>query len=99
MMTPSFTSILSVFLVASSAFAAPVIQPNKDIVWNPKITSPKAGDSWAVGSTQTVTWETGDIPEQLKQSNGTVDLAHPDAMSENLDYGQFCCLLSYPPPN
>lgn len=91
----SFTSIISVLLVASSAFvsAAP-IKPNNDIAWSPTITAPKAGDSWAVGSTQTVTWSVGNIPEQLKLATGTVDLAHPDALSEHLDHGKLN-LFSY----
>lgn len=95
MMIPSFTSILSMVLVASSALvsAAP-IQPNEDIVWNPEITSPKAGDSWAVGSTQTVTWATSNLPSQLQNATGVLDLAHPDANSENLDFGKIALLLS-----
>ena len=46
--TTLFAAVLAAF--AGVAAAKPLI------VWDPKITSPKAGDVWAAGSTHNVTW-------------------------------------------
>ena len=46
--TTLFAAVLAAFVGVASA--AP------QTVWDPKITSPKAGDVWAAGSVQTVTW-------------------------------------------
>ncbi|KAI8994257.1 hypothetical protein BD414DRAFT_411938 [Trametes punicea] len=68
-----------VFAAAVSAVsAAPTVftEPKTEIVYRPHITSPKAGDVWPVGTTQTVTWDTSDIPDDAKNQTGLILLGY-----------------------
>ena len=77
-------------LIASSAFvaAAPAVIV-ENIVFNPMITSPEEGDVWTVGETKEITWKTDDIPEEEKESTGTILLGYveDDSANEHLDIG------------
>jgi len=71
-------------------------------VFNPKITNPTAGTTWAVGSQVTVTWDVSGIPEDQRNTKSRVvlgwiepgkldehlDLAHPLAQDFSLARGQ-----------
>ncbi|KAL5501699.1 hypothetical protein ACEPAH_8959 [Sanghuangporus vaninii] len=59
--------------------------PVVNIVYNPLITYPTAGVVWTVGETKTVTWKADEIPEELKNSTGTILLGYNEDDSENLD--------------
>jgi len=50
------TFIATIFLAASTSFAAPINSPQELIVFNPPIISPKASSAWAMGSDQVVRW-------------------------------------------
>lgn len=58
----------------------------KRIVYNPKIILPKADTVWEAGSVQRVTWETSDLPAELKQAAGMVKLGYlePGSINEHL---------------
>ncbi|OSC97211.1 hypothetical protein PYCCODRAFT_1350861, partial [Trametes coccinea BRFM310] len=60
----------------SAAPAAVFSKPKTDIVFRPHITSPQAGAVWPVGSTQTVTWDTSDIPEEARNQTGLILLGY-----------------------
>ncbi|KAL5524450.1 hypothetical protein ACEPAF_9590 [Sanghuangporus sanghuang] len=62
--------------------------PVVNIVYNPLITYPTAGVVWTVGETKTITWETSEIPEELRNSTGTILLGYNEDDSENLDIAQ-----------
>ncbi|KIM89031.1 hypothetical protein PILCRDRAFT_812920 [Piloderma croceum F 1598] len=87
MMTPSFTTFLAAFLVASAAVinAVPLAKPVSEYSYNPTITSPQADDVWTAGMNQTVTWETGTLPAAVRNYKGKLVLGHPSDVSENLD--------------
>ncbi|KAF9465754.1 hypothetical protein BDZ94DRAFT_1159402 [Collybia nuda] len=58
-------------------------------VFNPHITNPDANTEWPVGSKQTVTWETADIPpdSQLTRPDGKILLGHLGPVGGmNLDF-------------
>ncbi|KIM56802.1 hypothetical protein SCLCIDRAFT_1220079 [Scleroderma citrinum Foug A] len=84
-----FNSLLSFFLafvLAISYFArAAPVQPVENIVFRPMITYPTAGITWAACSTQKATWETDNLPDELKNATGLLLLGHQTADSENLD--------------
>lgn len=91
-----FNSAAALFsaLLASASFvsAAPASTPKVgspvvNIVYNPMVTYPTAGVIWTVGEVHTVTWNTADIPEELKESTGTILLGFNEDGSENLDIG------------
>ncbi|MFD9793626.1 hypothetical protein ACFWXK_22070 [Streptomyces sp. NPDC059070] len=44
-------------------------------VYAPPILSPVAGDVWPVGSTQTVTWDTSNPPQQITNPTGLIALS------------------------
>ncbi|KAL5519926.1 hypothetical protein ACEPAG_1586 [Sanghuangporus baumii] len=59
--------------------------PVVNIVYNPMITYPTAGVVWTVGERKTITWKTDEIPDELKNSTGTILLGYNEEDSENLD--------------
>ncbi|KAL5482531.1 hypothetical protein ACEPAI_9125 [Sanghuangporus weigelae] len=59
--------------------------PVVNIVYNPMITYPTAGVVWTVGERKTITWKTDEIPEELRNSTGTILLGYNEDNSENLD--------------
>jgi len=88
-----FTALLSALVLAVSTNATPVhVAERTDltelIVVVPQITSPVQGDIWRVNSTQTVTWNTSNIPESGKNNTGHILLGYVDgnSTSENLDF-------------
>jgi hypothetical protein len=91
MMTPSFTTFLTAFLVASAAVvsAVPVVKPVSEYAYNPTITSPQANDIWTAGMNQTVTWETSTLPAEVRNYKGKLELGRPSGDSENLDISTF----------
>ncbi|KAG1872398.1 hypothetical protein DFJ58DRAFT_652151 [Suillus subalutaceus] len=76
-------SIFSAFLLAF-ATAAPV-HPVELLAWSPTILCPTQFTIWPRGSTQTVTWETDNIPEEKLNSTGLLLLGYMANNSENLD--------------
>ncbi|KAF8633867.1 hypothetical protein AX15_001201 [Amanita polypyramis BW_CC] len=57
-------------------------------VYNPHITSPAAGTMWIVGSTVSVTWDTSDMPPDITNKKGRIELGYivDGDESEHLDY-------------
>ncbi|EIW53254.1 uncharacterized protein TRAVEDRAFT_87231, partial [Trametes versicolor FP-101664 SS1] len=58
-------------------------------VLRPPITSPKAGDVWTVGTTQTVTWNTTGIPASVGNPIGGMLLGYLEDGQQHLDTGIF----------
>jgi len=83
-----FTALLSALILVSSATASPApaaIRRSEDIVVSPSITHPGTGTTWLVGTTQTVTWDTSNIPSYGKSNTGTIMLGFNNGTeSENL---------------
>ncbi|EIN12913.1 hypothetical protein PUNSTDRAFT_82382 [Punctularia strigosozonata HHB-11173 SS5] len=85
MMFKSFAAVL--FAAAGLVAATPIVHPTEDIVFTPTITDPTAVTTWAVGSNQTVTWDTSKIPAEAQNSTGVLLLGYQqsDDDSEHLD--------------
>ncbi|KAH9924658.1 uncharacterized protein BXZ73DRAFT_2512, partial [Epithele typhae] len=49
----------------------------------PHISAPAAGAQWAVGSVQTVVWDTADVPPEAWFAPGTLVLGHVEEGSTN----------------
>jgi hypothetical protein len=81
-----FTALLSALaLAASTTIATPIAERSMLIVVTPPITSPVAGDDWPIGTEQTVTWDTTDIPPEAQDYTGEILLGFDDGTnSENL---------------
>lgn len=84
---------LSVLLAATSVIASPMsivkrVGLSNDIVYDPAITKPTAGQSWSKGSNQTVAWDLSVIPEAEQDTMGTLLLGYIENDSENLDTGE-----------
>ena len=58
MIFKSSVALLFSLAIGMSASAAPVVLSSlsERDVWAPKVTSPNAGTTWKIGSSQTVTW-------------------------------------------
>ncbi|KAF5374089.1 hypothetical protein D9615_008890 [Tricholomella constricta] len=82
-----FSTIVSALLLAASAnnCNASPINAQSLIVFSPRITYPKAGMTWSIGSTHNVTWDTSNIPREKKGSMGRILLGYNGTESENLD--------------
>ncbi|KAJ7245030.1 hypothetical protein B0H12DRAFT_1073608 [Mycena haematopus] len=89
-----FTTLISV-LAAVAATAGLPLQPQQLDVISPEITSPNATDCWTLGSVQTVTWDTSEIPPAFSSNKGMLMLGYltvytdstgQKQISENLDY-------------
>lgn len=86
-----FTAILSALALAAATTASPVhvAERSELIVVTPTITQPAQGDTWTIGTTTQVCWDTSDIPPEASNYKGTVLLGHDDGTgSENLDVGE-----------
>lgn len=83
-----FATVLAA-LVASAATVSAAV--------NPRITSPKAGDVWTVGSVQTISWDTTGIPDGQTSTAllGFIDVLNPLG-GENLDFSAYPARLSGP---
>lgn len=90
--TKLIAAVSAIAAAASAVYAAPtavstaVFDPSKnniDIVFRPPITAPVAGDAWTVGSVQTVTWETKDIPPEVMNETGLILLGYIEEGSTN----------------
>jgi hypothetical protein len=81
-----FTVVALIVLRAFLALTRPVIAANLD-VFNPTITYPITGVVWLVGSNQTVSWRTSDLPRRVLDSPGMILLGHIANGSENLNIG------------
>ena len=82
---------LSAFALSTLVSAAPMPSgPVMNVVFNPMITSPQASDVWPIGSLQTVTWQTNEIPAEERNSTGSLLLGWVDSASQNehLDIGE-----------
>ncbi|KAI0667623.1 hypothetical protein C8Q78DRAFT_981399 [Trametes maxima] len=90
-MFPSkLTTVFSVLAAAVAVSAAPARTfsgPKVDVVFRPNLTAPQGGEVWAVGSTQTISWETDNIPEENKNQTGLILLGYiqGDSIDEHLD--------------
>ncbi|RPD62506.1 hypothetical protein L227DRAFT_485377, partial [Lentinus tigrinus ALCF2SS1-6] len=56
-------------------------------VYRPQLTAPVAGDSWPVGSEQTITWDTSDMPSEAEYQTGVLLLGYVEdgSSDEHLD--------------
>jgi hypothetical protein len=81
-----FRVMLLSVLHLSLALTRPVIAATID-VFDPTITYPTAGVVWIVGSNQTVSWRTSNIPRRILDSPGMILLGHMTNNSENLNIG------------
>ncbi|RPD77719.1 hypothetical protein L226DRAFT_610950 [Lentinus tigrinus ALCF2SS1-7] len=89
------TKLIAAFSVvaaaASAVLAAPaVFNPSGakiDVVYRPQLTAPVAGDSWPVGSEQTITWDTSDMPSEAEYQTGVLLLGYVEdgSSDEHLD--------------
>ncbi|TBU29935.1 hypothetical protein BD311DRAFT_796293 [Dichomitus squalens] len=82
----SFTkSILALAALATTASA--VALRAADDVFSPSVTSPTAGEVWTVGSVQTVTWDTSNIPAANQNQTGLILLGSVEdgSTDEHLD--------------
>ncbi len=96
------TKLIAAFSVVAAAAAAVLAAPavfdpsgaKIDIVYRPHLTSPVEGDSWPIGSQQTVTWDASDIPPEALYQTGVLLLGHlvDGSSNEHLDIGE--CPLS-----
>ncbi|KAI0825589.1 hypothetical protein BC629DRAFT_1434213 [Irpex lacteus] len=68
-----FISTAAALLAATVSVSAKALD-----VWAPKVLSPKAGDVWASGQTQTVTWDLSSQPAQITNNNGLLLLRQGD---------------------
>ncbi|KAG6889885.1 hypothetical protein C0995_013860 [Termitomyces sp. Mi166 len=82
-----FSAIISFLLLVASASncVASPINTQSLIVFNPSITSPKAGVVWVPGTPHNVTWDTSDIPDKRRGTTGLILLGYNGTDSENLD--------------
>ena len=98
-MFATFVYATSVALLSlrSFVYASPLVARGSLGVWNPPITAPSAGDVWTVGSTQLVTWDTGEIPHSSMDNTGTLLLGYfdGDTHGENLDTCQLDGVSSF----
>ena len=64
--------------------------PKSNIVVSPTILQPKGNETYFVGTTQTIVWDTTQIPLQAQNYTGTVLLGfwQANSSSENLDIGK-----------
>jgi len=90
MIFKSSVALLFSLAIGMSASAAPVVLSSlaERDVWAPKVTSPNAGTTWKIGSSQTVTWDTSNPPSQVSNPVGSLLLGYlnPDGSGgENLD--------------
>ncbi|KZT23477.1 hypothetical protein NEOLEDRAFT_1069645 [Neolentinus lepideus HHB14362 ss-1] len=81
----SFTTLFTALLVAASSVVAAPVQPVELIVFSPTITSPTQGAIWSANTTETVTWDTSNIPAEKQNSTGLLLLGYLENNSENLD--------------
>ncbi|KAH8114372.1 hypothetical protein DFH11DRAFT_210849 [Phellopilus nigrolimitatus] len=92
MMFKPFAVAATLLASASLIFAAPAAvktgKPNVNIVYNPTITSPLSGTVWNGGEKQQVTWSVADIPDEEKNSTGTLLIGYLENDSENLNIAQ-----------
>ncbi|KAG1720508.1 uncharacterized protein EDB91DRAFT_1064839 [Suillus paluster] len=72
-------------LVFSYVATATPIYTVELLAWSPTIISPTLMTVWERNSTQTVLWETNNIPEEEQNSTGLLLLGYMENMSENLD--------------
>ncbi|RDX53403.1 hypothetical protein K466DRAFT_561901 [Polyporus arcularius HHB13444] len=89
------TKLIAAFSVVAAAAAAVLAAPavfdpsgaKIDIVYRPHLTSPVEGDSWPIGSQQTVTWDASDIPPEALYQTGVLLLGHlvDGSSNEHLD--------------
>ncbi|KAI0335091.1 hypothetical protein GY45DRAFT_1367109 [Cubamyces sp. BRFM 1775] len=78
MFANKFSAIVTALVAAAAAVsAAPAID------FSPPITSPKAGDVWTSGTTQTVTWDTTNIPAANANQTGLILLGYIEDGSDD----------------
>ncbi|GBE83128.1 hypothetical protein BKA93DRAFT_822584 [Sparassis latifolia] len=82
MISSTIYALSFLFVAATALPLAP-----RDVV-APPITYPVAGTVWTVGATETVTWDTSNLPPvaNITNINGEVVLGYLTADSENLDF-------------
>ncbi|KAH9892701.1 hypothetical protein C8Q73DRAFT_791724 [Cubamyces lactineus] len=67
MFANKFTAIVTALVAAAATVSAA-----PGIVFSPPVTSPTAGQVWTIGSTQTVTWDTTNIPAANANQTGLI---------------------------
>jgi len=81
-------ALLSALALAVSTTATPVhvAERSELIVVRPPLTEPVQGDTWPIGTNQTVCWDTSEIPPIAQNYMGTVYLGYyvNGTSSENL---------------
>ncbi|KAL1948362.1 hypothetical protein VTO73DRAFT_12437 [Trametes versicolor] len=75
-LTTAFTALVA---------AAAAVSASPTVVVRPPITAPKAGDVWTVGTTQTITWNTTEIPASAGNPIGGVLLGYLEDGQQHLD--------------
>ncbi|KAF8904108.1 hypothetical protein CPB84DRAFT_1677535 [Gymnopilus junonius] len=83
---PLLTTFIA-FNTAVNVAASPLGLFRRDVV-APRITSPTADSVWPIGSVQTVTWDTSDLPppSQITNAIGQIILGFNSTDSLNLDF-------------
>ncbi|KAF7767909.1 hypothetical protein Agabi119p4_7152 [Agaricus bisporus var. burnettii] len=82
-----FSTIVLALLDSHFISASPLsnIRRESNIVFSPHITHPDSTAIWPMGSTQNVTWETANLPNQKHKNTGLVLLGYLENGSEHLD--------------
>ena len=84
-----YTATVALLSLRSFVSAAPLVPRARQGAWNLPITAPQAGDVWAVGSSQNLTWDTSKIPHSAEDNTGILLLGYYDeSEGENLDIGK-----------
>ncbi|KAF5338108.1 hypothetical protein D9758_015364 [Tetrapyrgos nigripes] len=91
MLFTNFVGLLLMSLVMSVR-SVPLALHMRD-VFVPPIVSPTADAVWVVGSTQTVTWNTTDAPEQITNPTGRILLRKDGLTTDNVLAEGFDILL------
>ncbi|KAI0826910.1 hypothetical protein BC628DRAFT_1418958 [Trametes gibbosa] len=90
MFSTKLTTVLAALAVAATAVSAAPATFNGgkvDVVFRPHVTAPTADAVWPAGSVQTITWDTSDIPDDVKNQTGLILLGYiqGDDSNEHLD--------------
>ncbi|THU87093.1 hypothetical protein K435DRAFT_762862 [Dendrothele bispora CBS 962.96] len=90
-----FTNFIGLLLALFSVTvnALPIGELHMRDVFVPPVTSPTADAVWAVGSVQTVTWNTTDAPEQITNPIGRIMLRKGGLTTNNTLADGFDILL------
>lgn len=94
------TSVVPASAAVPTAASTPApanLHPHSFEVYDPPITSPRAGDVWTAGQNQTVTWDVSKIGSDGHNTTASLLLGHrePGTLNEYLDISAYLGLPTY----